>query len=301
MTSCTVDGQTPSDPLAAARARLDKGDLAAAESLLRAEISLRPSATEAHFLLGYVLFREKKAKASLAEYTAGAGFRRPNADELKVVASDYVLLADYEDAAKWLQLVTQEKPADDEAWYLLGRARFNQNDFPAAIKALEHTLVLHPRHIEAENNIGLAWKELNETEKAREAYQNAIDWQQPTPTDAQPFLNLGILLAGEDHPEQALPWLEKAAALAPENATIHEQLALVYSTQNQLQRAQEELEKAVALAPDAASLHFKLGQLYRRAGLLDRAQQEFALCAQLNSTHSSGKTPNPFSLAAQPK
>ena len=67
----------------------------------------------------------------------------------------------------------------------------------------------------------------------------------------------------------------------------------MYESQKDLGKAQAELEKAVALAPATSALHFKLGQIYRHEGLGERAQQEFALCAKLNSTHSSAETPNP--------
>jgi hypothetical protein len=49
--------------------------LAAAESGPRDFLSREPRSAPAHFLLGYVLYREKKPEASLAEYTEGAKFR----------------------------------------------------------------------------------------------------------------------------------------------------------------------------------------------------------------------------------
>jgi Flp pilus assembly protein TadD len=93
--------------------------------------------------------------------------------------------------------------------------------------------------------------------------------------------------------DQSVTYLTKAAALAPDNPRIHEELARVYIAQQKLPEAQSELEKAVTLAPKISGLHFKLGQIYRKEGLRERAEQEFQICAQLNSTHSSDATPNP--------
>ena len=76
-------------------------------------------------------------------------------------------------------------------------------------------MILHPKYVEAENNIGLAWRELNDFEKAQAAFQTAIDWQGDNPVDAQPFLNLGTLLADQDGIEKAFPYLAKAAATVP--------------------------------------------------------------------------------------
>ena len=284
------------DELAEARSLLTAGKLAEAEAALRKDVAQSPSSASAHFLLGYVLFREQKAKESLAEFTAGAKYRRPVAGELKVVASDYILLGDFGDADKWFTEVVAEKPQDGDAWYLLGRTKFNENDFDTARTDFEHVLTLRPHYVEAENNVGLCWKELNNTDKAEAAFQTAIDWQGDTPSDEQPFLNLGTLLVGENEVAKAIPYLTKAGELAPRNPRIHEELGQAYIAQQDLPHAQAELEKAVALAPEISALHFKLGQIYRKEGLQDRAQHEFDICSKLNSTHSSPSTPNPLTL-----
>jgi Flp pilus assembly protein TadD len=281
------------DALAQARALASAGKLADSESMLREYIQGHRSSAEAHFLLGYVLFRRQEAKESLAEFTAGAAIQRPHADELKIVASDYVMLGDYGDADKWFTSVIVEKPDDSDAWYLLGRAKFNESNFAAAVTCFQRALALHPKYVDAENNLGLAFLQLNENDKAEAAFQTAIDWQGETPKDAQPFLNLGSMYADQSKFDQSVTYLTKAAALAPDNPRIHEELARVYIAQQKLPEAQSELEKAVTLAPKISGLHFKLGQIYRKEGLRERAEQEFQICAQLNSTHSSDATPNP--------
>jgi tetratricopeptide (TPR) repeat protein len=282
------------DPLAEARSLLAAGQLEQSEKWLHTYLGNNPSSADAHFLLGYVLFREKKPKDSLAEFTAGAAARRPKVDELKTVASDYVLLGDYEDADHWFSEITSESPNDAETWYLLGRTKYNEGRFEEGVSSFERSLALHPRDVEAEDNLGLCRKELNQLKEAKVAFQTAIEWQGKTPTDAQPFLNLGILIADAGEWENAIRYLTQAASLSPSNPRIHEELGAVYQEQNELPKAQEELERAVTLAPKSSEAHFKLAELYRKEGKRDRAQQEFEICSQLNSTHSSSQTPNPF-------
>jgi tetratricopeptide (TPR) repeat protein len=284
--------QHPADPLAAERAALANGNLTDASDGLRAYLKAHPDSADAHFLLGYALFREKKALESLAEFTAGARTRRPKADELMTVASDYVMLGDFADADKWFTEVTVEAPNNPDAWYLLGRTKYNENAFAVAQSSFERALALRPKYIEAENNLGLVLRELNEQAKAKEAFQTAIAWQGDGAKDPQPFLNLGSMLADERNFTEAMPYLEKARTLAPGNPKVHEEMAQVYEAQKNLPQAQAELEQAVALSPETSGLHFKLGQIYRREGNRERAQQEFDLCEKLNSTHSSSATPN---------
>jgi Flp pilus assembly protein TadD len=296
LASLSAASQSSVDSLATARALLDQGKLAESEDLVRSYLKGSPDSADGHFLLGYVLFREKKARESLAEYTAGAKFRRPNADELKIVASDYVLFDDFVDADKWFTEAVTEAPNDAKAHYLLGRTKFNENDYRGAIASFERALALRPKDVEAENNIGLCWRELNELDKAKAAFEAAIEWQGATPVDAQPFLNLGKLLAYRHEAAEAIPHLKRAVELAPNNPTIHEELSHAYSAQQDLTHAQAELESAIGLAPNVSSLHYQLGQIYRKQGEAERAQKEFELTAKLSGSHSSEKTPNPLSI-----
>lgn len=288
-------GPQADDALTQARSLAMEGKLAQSEEVLRSFERQHPSSPDAHFLLGYVFFREGKPRDSLAEFTAGARARRPAADDFQIIASDYVLLHDYADAVKWFSEVAAEKPNDPRAWYLLGRAQYSNQSFQEAIASFQHALRLHPQDVEAENNLGLAWQGLNDTANAKTAFRTAIQWQGDHPSDAQPFLNLGTLLSQENQIEAALGYLKVAASLAPGNPKIHEELGRAYESANSLPQAGKELATAAALAPNVSALHYELGRIYQREGLRDRAQEQFALCAKLNGSHSSVETPNPFS------
>ena len=288
--------QQAADPLAEARTLLESGQLAKSETSLRAYLRDHADSAEAHFLLGYVLFRDQKARDSLAEFTAGAAIRRPKPDELMTVASDYVLLEDYSDADRWFSEVTSESPNYVGAWYLLGRTKYNEGRYDEAVSSFKRAELLRPKYIEAENNLGLAWRELNDLNKAKIAFQNAIDWQGSVPSDPQPYLNLGTLLSDQGDLDNAILNLSKAVMLSPDNPKIHEELGSTYLAKNDLPKAQAELEKAVSLSPNTSALHFKLATLYRKEGLRDKAQREFDICAKLSAAHSSSETPNPAIL-----
>jgi Flp pilus assembly protein TadD len=286
--------QQNADPLAEARALLAEGKLVDSETSIRKYLRGYTNSADAHFLLGYVLFREQKPKDSLAEFTAGAAIRRPVADDLKTVASDYVLLGAFADADRWFSEVLSENPQDVDVWYLLGRTKYNEGRYGEAASSFQRALALRPKYIEAENNLGLCRRELNDLDQAKAAFQNAIDWQGSLPSDSQPYLNLGTLLVDQGDYETAVRHLSRAAALSPDNPKIHEELGIAYEAQGNLPKAQAEFERAIVLAPNTPGLHFKLASLYRKEGLRDLARHEFEICAKLNSTHSSPETPNPF-------
>jgi tetratricopeptide (TPR) repeat protein len=276
-----------------AREYLEAGNWAQAESRLRDVLATEQS-SEAYRMLGYALFREKKAKESLAAYTDAARLSTPGPSDLKVVAFDYVLLGAYADADKWLTRVVQSTPNDGDAWYYLGRTKYNENRFAEAIAAFQSALRLQAMSVRAEDNLGLSYEGLNRTSDAETAFRTAIAWESgATQKSEQPYLNLGMLLMQEGRTKEALPQLERAAQLAPSNPKTQEQLGRAYQQAGQPNHAQAALERAVALAPSVAGLHFQLGMVYRQEGLREQAKREFDLCAQLNGAHSSQETPNP--------
>jgi Flp pilus assembly protein TadD len=259
-----------------------------AEAAARKYLQNHLVSAPAHFLLGLILFREAKAKESLAEYTDGAKYETPSANDLKVVGLDYVLLDDYDDANKWLAKSTELDPADAIAWYSLGRVQYNLNRFGEAIQSFQKTLDIDHRNVKAEDNMGLSLAALNRSDEAIAAYRQAIAWQQDSPHPSeQPFLNLGTLFIEQNQLVEATRLLLRAEEIAPRNPKVHEQLGHAYLLQNDLAPAADHLEKAVALSPEDSRLHFKLGQVYRKLGETEKAKREFARTEALNGTRST--------------
>ena len=311
--------------LAQARAFADRGMATDAERDVRQFLQAHPNSANAHFLLGYILFREiqeqaapktgsataasyaerttdpasagfkeTKAKASLAEYTEGAKYQVPRAFDLKIVALDYVLLGDYSDADKWLTKMLEWTPNDAEGWYQLGRTKYNENRFEEAVRAFQESLKLDPHNVKTEDNLGLSYVGLGHTDDAMAAYRTAIEWQKDTPAkNPGPFIDLGSLLLDQNRAAESISFLKQAIEISPRESKSHELLGKAYSRLDQLADAQSELEKAVDLAPQSPNLPCILGPLYRKQGLLDKAKRELDRCAALNGTHSSPETPRP--------
>lgn len=269
----------------------------AAEKSLAEYVKAHADSPDAHFLLGYVYYREQRAKESLAEYTAGARLRKPAANDLAVVAMDYILLGDFRDADKWLTLATQWSPDDALYWYYLGRTKNNEFQFKEAVSAFEQCLKLQPKDVRAEYNLGLAYAGLERDADAAQAYRTAIEWQaQEARRDPQPYLDMGKLLLEQEHPEQAISYLQQALALDDKNPTFHEQLGRAYEGTGKLKLAEAEIRSAISMAPEVSSLHYELGRIYSKEGNSAQAKQEFDRCGALNAIHRSGQvaTPNPI-------
>jgi tetratricopeptide (TPR) repeat protein len=286
--------ETSSNPqsdalLQRAREFLNQGLFKEADRSVREYLDAHSNSAEGHYLLGYILFKEQKTEASLAEYTEGAKYHDPEASDLKIVALDYVLLGAYSDADRWLTRSVEANPKDSESWYYLGRTKYNENRFQEAIHAFEEALRLDPKNIKAQANLGLALEGLGRAGDALAAYRKAIAMQdQGSPKNAEPFIDLGNLLLQQNQNDDAIENLVKAREISPQDSRVYESLGKAYLRLNKFAEAKEELEQAVALAPDSAAAHYMLGQVYRKTGATERARAEFDRAVALNKTKSSG-------------
>ena len=276
----------PVDPLTTAKAAAERGVLPEAEAEARQYLALHQNSASGHFLLGYILFRETKARESLAEYTEGAKYERPSAADLRVVGADYVLLSDYGDADKWFTKSTEWAPGNVLGWYYLARTKYNENRFEEAVAAFKECLKLDPKHVRAEDNLGLTLQALGRTDEAQQAFENAIQWQASAPVKSPwPYIDFGSFLLENNQPEKAVPCLQRALEIAPDSAKAHQLAGKAYLSLGQLSRAQAELEWSVKLEPDNARAHYVLGQLYQKEGESEKARQEFAQYSRLNARH----------------
>jgi tetratricopeptide (TPR) repeat protein len=273
-----------------AKALIHLNDYRAADAALQTYLRAHGDSSDALYLLGFVEHRENRPADSLATYTRAAALTPPTGDDLKVVGLDYVLLDDYADAIKWLAKAVEMDPANKDAWYYLGRAYYTRAQLPEAQKAFLAVLNLSPHDSKAENNLGLIFETSGQPAAAIDAYQKAIAWQDKDPhPSAQPYVNLGNLLLEQGHLKDALLALEKAVALAPQDAFCRMKLGVAYRQAERLDDARRELEKGAELDPDNPAVHFQLGRLYKEMHALDRAQAEFNRTEELQSRASKPK------------
>jgi tetratricopeptide (TPR) repeat protein len=280
--------QSDDAPLPQAQALAAAGKWTDAERAARRHLETQPASADGHALLGFVLFKLKRPKESMAEYVETAKLRDLTASELKMFALSCAELRLFSDAEKWISRSLEMDPRDAKAWEARGHIRFEQQHYADAIQDFERSLQLAPRTVSAETGIGLSNELLSRLDEAAAAYRTAISWSSPGPDeDSGPLHALGRVLLKQNRPGEALPVLRRAVAAGPANAQAHEELAKAYSSLNQFDAARRELEQAVQLAPKAARLHFALGQAYRKAGQVEKAKAELELYEKLVGTRST--------------
>ena len=283
----------PSDTLLLeSRALLSADRLREADRTIRAYLAAAPTSAPAHYLLGAVLFREDQPKKSLESYTRAAALQTPTAEDLRLVALDYVLLDLYPDARRWLTRAQAMEPRNSEVLYDLGRVEMHDGNFSAARQDFDASLSLAPRSAKTLNNLGLTLEAMNRPTQALTSYARAIAEQGSAPHPSeQPLLNQGALLITLNRGPEAIAPLRRAIEIAPACVRCHEELARALAATGQLPPAIEQLNLAIRLEPTNPRLHFQLGRTLRRAGLTQQGDAELKQSAALYGTHSSVPTP----------
>ncbi|HVN04814.1 MAG TPA: tetratricopeptide repeat protein [Bryobacteraceae bacterium] len=274
-----------------AQSLIESGKLNDAETAVRQYLETHATSADAHYLLGYILFREGNPKLSIAEYSEGGRYRPATSLDLEAIGADYFLMEDYAAADEWLSKSVALAPHDAHARYYLGRAEYNRKHFAEAAQTFAECLKLEPRNARAEDYLGRSYEALGRTDDAIAAYRRAVALDSSATHNPEPYLDLGNLLTDNSRPGDSIPYLIEAAGMAPNDWRIHRSLGKAYLQANRLPEALAELRKAVALQPDDAPLHFLLAQAMRKSGLADEARAESEKYNALTGVHSSPDSP----------
>ncbi|HVF00244.1 MAG TPA: tetratricopeptide repeat protein [Rubrobacteraceae bacterium] len=120
-------------------------------------------------------------------------------------------------------------------------------------------------------------------ETATEAYEEALEGAQGTGDEDALFLSylgLGQSYTGQKLPDEAAPYFEQAAALAPEDEAAHLLLSRAKEAAGEEEEARAALERAVELAPGNANLRLRLAELALRSGDEEEAIGQYRMLVE---------------------
>ena len=144
--------------------------------------------------------------------------------------------------------------------------------FRAAVKA-------NPKEPNVHFGLGyLLWTQKQYPEAATEFQAELAN----DPQHAQSMLYLGDTDLQLNKPDEARPWLEKAAQLDPSMWLADLDLGIIDSDAGRNDQALRELQLAENLKPDEVNVHWRLGRLYRSMGRKEEAKAELDKASKLN-------------------
>jgi len=216
----------------------------------------------------------------------------------------YVLEGDFlAGQQKWAQAeaafrVAQKLAPDDGTVALRIYAVMSNGGKPtAADLAADKWMKEHPKDVAVPDYLAeLALKKQDYRAAARQ-YQELVV-RQP---DNVLFLNNLAWVAGELGDPKALSYAEKAATLAPANASVLDTLGMLLVKQGNVREGLEKLQKAAQLAPNQSDIRLHLAEAMIKAGDKTAARKELETLAQASSPAQAKSAPDDKASGAQQK
>jgi tetratricopeptide (TPR) repeat protein len=175
--------------------------------------------------------------------------------ELGVVALRYGLA---DEAVRYGQLAIGLDPAHFDGWNLLGSAYYTKGEFALAAESYEKAAALRPEAAEVQRNLGLAYLELKEMEKAEAALKKALAAE----GDSESAFQLGKLCYNAQRFDEALAYTLDAIRRDGKSAKAYNLKGVVLNQLGRYAEAAGSFQAGLVLAPDDIGLQINLGIAY---------------------------------------
>ena len=257
--------KSPDNPIALlelGQLRLIQGKIPEGKALVQRALDKDPNSMRAlAILVGYDLKDKQPAKA-LGRVQAQIAKSPSNGGLYIELASLQLQIKDYKGALASSQRAMQLNPNSPGGVEAYARAAVGLGQVDPAISIWQNWMGAHPSDAHGLQILGSLEEAKGDLSKAMEDYKKAI---QIDPNNAIATNNLAYLMveAGQNV-DVALTLAQTARRLMPDTPQTADTLAWVYYYKGSYGAARDLLEGALKTAPEDASMHYHLGMVYSR-------------------------------------
>jgi tetratricopeptide (TPR) repeat protein len=262
----------------AALAELQRGNFAAAEVALRAELQSRPTDAAVLTLLGVALDRQKKFPEAGEMHRRAAASSPNSPDVWNNYANHQLSTGDEDGARQFYQRVLALDPSHPNANIQLARLALKQKNGADVLQYFAH---LPAAQRDAPNLIPMRIAALYLVGQTADADKAAANWLASTRADLSASFSTGLALAGAEKFEQAEAFFSQALALAPSDFNVLVNLGVVAWHTGHLDRSREVLETALRQQPQNIDAMYNLACVNQTAGKPEAAVSLLALASKL--------------------
>ena len=173
-------------------------------------------------------------KAALAAYRDAARRWPTDATLLHDLAVTAREAGDLDEARRADEAAIAIAPASPIAHNGAGLVAIDQHRPADAVREFERATALDPTNSSYWTNLGNARREVRDVAAAEQAYRRALDLDARGSDAAN---GLGVLLVESRRPAEAVPWLERAVAAAPDFVEARLNLGIALQQSGQIDRA----------------------------------------------------------------
>lgn len=164
-----------------------------------------------------------------------------------------------------------------------GEAHYKGRQYEPAVKELREAVKQSPDWDDPHYVLALSLAELGKPKEAIEEYKRVIALAIKDEPKILSFYNMGNAYADLGDYEKAIEAYRQAIKLNPNLSKPHNNLGLVYAALNRLPEAIAEFELSVKLRPDYAEAHYNLGVAYLQLGRKQAADEQKKTLVKLKS------------------
>jgi tetratricopeptide (TPR) repeat protein len=242
------------------------------EPLLKSQPPASPEAQRLTTLIGLAHYGLSEYAAAIP-YLKEATASEPQNLAFRLVLADSCLWAkQYQCVLDVYHEILMLNAESAEADMLAGEALDEMNDHVGATQQFRAAIRANPQEPNAHFGLGyLLWTQGQYDEAAQEFQAELAN----IPNNAQALAYLADANMKMNHPEAALPLIEKTIKIDPGMELPHLDLAILYADDGRRDDSLRELKVAAKLSPNDVSVHYRLARLYHAMGNNDKADAEF--------------------------
>ena len=134
-----------------------------------------------------------------------------------------------EKAERLYMFALNHAPSEPAVLYLTGSFYAATGKYGLGAVLLAASLEADPKNASAWNNLGIAFRQMHNTQRARECFSRALACGDPDKPDASSLNNIATSYNDEGEYESAIEWYDKAISLDPSNydAAFNRSMALL--------------------------------------------------------------------------
>jgi tetratricopeptide (TPR) repeat protein len=176
-----------------------------------------------------------------------------------------------DEAVRYAQLAISLDPRHFDGWSLLGAAYCAKGEFGQAVDAYEKALAIKPGSAEVLRDLGLAYIELKEADKAEAALKKAFELKDAFETS----FSLGKLCYNAGRYEEALGYALKSIQKNGQNAGSYNLKGVILNQLGRFAEAAGSFQAGLVLAPSDVNLQINLGIALLNSGEPGKARAVF--------------------------
>jgi tetratricopeptide (TPR) repeat protein len=255
-----------------------------------AAIALAPNNAGAHQMLGKTYFMLADMSRAISELETAARLAPNDIDTAYTLGIAYLRNRQPTEAKRIYNSLIKTLGAQPQLHVIIGRAYRQSGLLADAIEEFQKAIALDPGFPRAHYYLGITYLLDEDQAKLPEALAEFKIEVAANPNEFFGNYYLGVVYNFQRQWDQAIPFLQKAVSLQPNNPDPYFQLSQAYQELNRHDRAIEVLRKTIALNPYLAhnkgqvtTAHHRLAQSLIKIGQTEAGNKELQIASDLKA------------------